>query len=75
MTQTNFANPKRYIVQAKRNSTYEKWSPWTEVDDYAKVLKQCKVIEKLGHWSKIIDREKDVVIINAEKGERYGAIH
>jgi hypothetical protein len=66
---SDFNKSKRYVVQAKRKDTYERWSAWIETDDFVVALKQCKIIEELGHWWKIIDRKEGVITINAKEGE------
>lgn len=47
---------KRYVVQAKRKNTNEKWTDWTAVDTYEEATRHALRVENLGYESKIVDK-------------------
>lgn len=49
---------QRYIVQAKRKNTDEKWSDWTTVDDYDEAVRHANHVTEVGYESRIVDREE-----------------
>ena len=46
---------KRYTVLARRN-TNEKWTDWTDVDNYHDAVNHSRHVEELGYLAKIFDR-------------------
>lgn len=51
---------KRYIVQAKRRDTNEKWSDWTDTNNYQRAIHHACHIEEVGYLTKIVVKEKQV---------------
>ena len=51
---------KRYCVQAKRKNTNEKWSEWTNVNNYNDAERHACHVEELGYAAKIVVKDKDV---------------
>jgi hypothetical protein len=51
---------KRYIVQAKRRDTNEKWSDWTDTNNYRQAVNQARHVEEVGYLAKIVVKEKQV---------------
>ena len=51
---------KRYCVRAKRRNTKEKWSEWTNVDNYRDAVRHACHVEELGYAAKIVTRDKVV---------------
>lgn len=47
---------KRYIVQAKRKDTSERWTEWTILDDYDEAVRHADRAAELGYDSRIIDK-------------------
>ena len=51
---------KRYDVQAKRKNTSEKWSEWTNTDNYREAVKHACRVEQLGYAANIVVKDKAV---------------
>lgn len=47
---------ERYVVQAKRKETNEKWTEWTRVDTPEAAAKHAARVTELGYSSRIIDK-------------------
>lgn len=51
---------KRYNVQAKRRNTTEKWTDWTDVDNYREAVNHACHVEELGYAARIVIKDKAV---------------
>jgi hypothetical protein len=51
---------RRYVVQAKRRDTNEKWSDWTDTNNYRQAVNQARHVEEVGYLAKIVVKEKQV---------------
>ena len=54
------SNLKRYLVQAKRRTSKEKWSEWVNVNSYRDAVRHACRIEELGYAAKIVVKDKEV---------------
>ena len=52
--------PKRYIVQAKRKNSNEKWSEWTNINNYREAVRHARHVDELGFDAKIVVKDKAV---------------
>ena len=62
---------KRYHVKAKRKNTDEKWSKWTNVDNYREAEKHACHIEELGYAAKIVVKDEAVLELRNIFGNSY----
>jgi hypothetical protein len=44
----------RYYIQAKRKGSDEKWSEWTEINDYQEAIYQVEWVCEVGYDSKLV---------------------
>ena len=51
---------KRYCVKAKRKNTNEKWTEWTNVDNYSDAVRHACKVEEIGYAAKIVVKDKAV---------------
>ena len=62
---------KRYDVRAKRKDTNEKWTEWTNVDNYRQAEKHACHAEELGFTTKIVVMDKAVEELRGIFGNSY----
>lgn len=69
---------KRYIVQAKRRDTNEKWNDWTDTDNYQRALYHACRVEETGYLARIVVGDKSIEklldIVGRNEHEKVDAI-
>ncbi len=62
---------KRYCVKAKRKNTNERWTEWTNVDNYREAVRHSCRVEELGYAAKIVVQDKAVEELRGIFGNSY----
>ena len=67
----SYSGVKRYSIQAKRKNTKERWSEWTNVNDYEDAVRHARHVEELGYAAKIVVKDKTVEELRSIIGNSY----